>query len=227
MLKNSWKISVVVDNDSWIFPYCEGLVRDLSKDGHEANLCRNYKEVGNGDIAFYLGCVRITPKDVLNKNKINLVVHESDLPRGRGFAPVAWQILEGQNTIPIVLFEARTEADSGPVFLKDKIVLMGHELMNDIRVLQGKKTVSLCRDFVRRYPNLKGAEQKGQSTAYSRRRPANSKLDIDKTLREQFSLLRTVDNERFPAYFDINGYRYTIRIEKKEEIDNFQRNDKR
>ncbi len=42
--------------------------------------------------AFFLGCSKIAGPDVLNRNKYNLVVHESALPKGKGFAPVAWQI---------------------------------------------------------------------------------------------------------------------------------------
>ena len=34
-------------------------------------------------------------------NKNNIVVHASDLPKGRGFSPMSWQILEGKNKIKL------------------------------------------------------------------------------------------------------------------------------
>ena len=49
---------------------------------------------------------KIIEKEFLSKHKHNIAVHESSLPKGRGWAPLFWQILEGKNTMPIVLFEA-------------------------------------------------------------------------------------------------------------------------
>ena len=47
-----------------------------------------------------------------------------------------------------------------------------------------------------------------------RRTPADSRLDPDKSIAEQFELLRVVDNQRYPAFFDHRGRRYRITIEK-------------
>ena len=37
---------------------------------------------------------------------------------------------------------------------------------------------------------------------------------INKTIKEQFNLLRIVDNNYYPAFFEYNGYRYKIQINK-------------
>jgi methionyl-tRNA formyltransferase len=58
--------------------------------------------------------------------------------------------------------------------------------------------------------------QSGESSFYPKRSPADSMIDINKTIIEQFNLLRIVDNERYPAYFDWLGKRYYLRIEKEE-----------
>jgi len=49
---------------------------------------------------------------------------------------------------------------------------------------------------------------------YLRRRPEDSRLDPDKTIREQFNLLRVVDNEKYPAFFDLHGQRFLLKVEK-------------
>jgi len=49
---------------------------------------------------------------------MNLVVHESDLPRGKGFAPVKWQILDGKKEIPVCLLETTEQVDSGDILGK-------------------------------------------------------------------------------------------------------------
>jgi methionyl-tRNA formyltransferase len=209
-------LTVVVDNESWILPYARELVDGWREDGHRARLCRAHDEVPGGDVAFYLGCISIAPREVLDRNPHNFVVHESDLPQGRGFAPLAWQVLAESNDIPIVLFEATDEPDAGPVYLRDTLHFDGHELLPELRDVQATKTVALCRDLVLRYPDITGEPQRGEPSQFARRRPADSRLDPDRTLREQFALLRTVDNERFPAYFEMAGHRYVLQIHKDE-----------
>ena len=40
-------------------------------------------------------------------------------------------------------------------------------------------------------------------------------IDPDKTIAEQFDLMRVCDPDRYPAYFNYLGYKYVIRIEKQ------------
>ena len=44
---------------------------------------------------FYLSYEKIVEKKVLKKFKNNLVIHASDLPKGKGWSPLSWQILKG------------------------------------------------------------------------------------------------------------------------------------
>ena len=207
-------ISVVVDNDSWILPYAKVLVEELRSRGHSSVLCREHSDISEGDICFYLGCVNITPQDILELNSYNLVVHESSLPLGRGFAPMTWQVLEGKKEVPISLIEAAQEVDAGLIYFEDKITLEGHELCDELRAAQGIKTVQLCLRFCTSEKEPVGRPQEGEPTYYSRRRPKDSELDINKSVAEQFNLLRVVDNERYPAFFIHRNNKYKILITK-------------
>lgn len=208
------KITVLVDNDSWILPYAERLVVALRELQFQAKLVRSAEAIECGWINFLLGCTHIISEKALSRNQHNLVVHESNLPEGRGFAPMTWQILEGKNDIPICLLEAATKADAGDIWLQDMIHFDGSELANEWRSLQGEKTLEMCLRFVSEYQNLAKNKQSGIPTNYRRRRPTDSRLDPDKSLREQFNLLRVADNIRYPAFFEINGHRYIINISK-------------
>ena len=55
--------------------------------------------------------------------------------------------------------------------------------------------------------------QTGEETFYKKRNSENSKLDIDKSIKEQFNLLRIVDNDSYPAFFEVDGNRYILKIE--------------
>jgi len=61
----------------------------------------NANELLTGEFCFYLSYGKIVSKDMLSRFKHNLVVHESDLPQGKGWSPLTWQILEGKNRIPV------------------------------------------------------------------------------------------------------------------------------
>lgn len=212
--KKPRRVSVVIDNPSWVLPWGESLVATLRAAGDDARLVASQEEVPQGAVAFYLGCLRITPPGVLALNRRNLVVHASDLPRGRGFSPLTYQILEGCNRIPVCLLEAAEPVDSGPVIYREYIEYEGHELIDELRSKLGDMTVELCFRFMSEPAPPQGQFQQGEPSVYPRRRPADSSLDPGRTIAEQFSLLRTVDNDKYPAYFDLNGHRYVITIEK-------------
>ncbi len=209
-------ITVLIDSDSWILPYGEIFVEQLSDRGYCASLVRRAEDVKIGWINFMLGCTRIVGGHILQRNSHNLVVHESDLPSGRGFAPMAWQILEGKRSIPVCLIEAESEVDSGDIYLKDHINLVGDELCDDWRKLQGEKTIEMCSKFIENYKKLVPVKQQGVPNYYPRRKPEHSRLDPNKSLAEQMDLLRIVDNERYPAYFEKDGVKYFISIKKQK-----------
>lgn len=211
-----YKISIVSDQTSWINPYITILIEKLERDGHNVNWVHETEFIEVGHFAFFLSFFNIADDEALAKNEHNLVVHESDLPLGKGWSPLTWQILEGKNQIPIVLFEAAGDVDSGPIYSKDRLQFKGNELVDELRYIQAQKTCQMCLDFVVNFPDIlkQGEKQQGLSTYYKRRSPIDSKLDVDKTIREQINLLRTVDNERYPAYFELDGVKYTIKISK-------------
>lgn len=116
-------IQILVDNpDSWIVPYVYKLKTIIKKKfNYQVYLVNNHTDVKKGDILCLLSCEKIFKK--LDLNKYNLVVHESDLPDGKGWSPLTWKILEGKNEIPITLFEASESIDSGKIYLQDTIKL--------------------------------------------------------------------------------------------------------
>ena len=50
---------------------------------------------------------------------------------------------------------------------------------------------------------------------YSKRTPSDSELDPKKSIADQFDLIRVCDPDRFPAYFQLRGSEYKIRLERK------------
>ena len=214
--KKNLSITVATDKSSWLRPYLEEFVRDLGSMGHWAHLVFSADDISSGDIVFFVGFQEIVKEYILNLNKHNLVVHESALPQGKGWSPLSWQILEGKNNIPIILFEAVKEVDAGPIYFQDIMVFSGDELVDELRVKQADATIRLCERFVEGYPMVldRAVNQQNGGSYYRRRTTEDSQLDVHKTIAEQFNLLRVVDNVRYPAFFEIGGVRYRVTIEK-------------
>ncbi len=206
-------IKILTDNpDSWIIPYVDKL-RALSCD---VSHIYTTEGITPGDILFILSCEKIIKPEMLKLHKHNVVIHPSDLPRGRGWSPLAWQIMEGENKIVFTAFEAEQRVDAGGVYMKKTLKLSGHELNDEIKHLQGMMTINMVMELIRCMPSP--TPQTGTATYYRRRACDDSRLDPDKTIAEQFNLLRVVDNERYPAYFDYKGKRFIIKITHEKSI---------
>lgn len=176
------------------------------------------KVVGQ-DIVFALGFTRILDSTFLAANRLCLVVHESDLPLGKGFAPVQWQILEGRTQIPVCLIEAAKEVDSGDIVRKEHFELNGTELYDEIRQAQGVATRQIVMNFLAEYPSVRRQKQTGQESFYTRRTREDGELDIDCSLREQFNLLRIGNNDAWPSFFYYKDQKYFLQITKETSYD--------
>jgi len=203
------KITIFTDNpNSWIIPFVERLKVKLKS--HSIHHVFSQDKIKQGDIMLILSCEHIISEKILSLHKNNIVVHPSNLPKGKGWSPLAWQVLEGKDKIPITLFEASKEVDGGDVYLRDIIHLDGMELNEEIKLKQGLKTIEMICQYIKK--QNKGISQEGKDTYYAKRTVSDSELDIKKTISEQFNLLRVVDNERYPAFIKIRGKKYIIKI---------------
>jgi|TARA_B100000315_G_C14585101_1_gene592583 methionyl-tRNA formyltransferase len=208
------QISFLVNNpDSWIIPFLQLFLKKLS---HKYNVSFHTKseELPYGDISFYLGCTLVVPSNIMKRNKLNLVVHASDLPWGRGMSPVSWQILEGKDKIPIVLFRAVEKLDAGDIYLRDSIHLDGTELLPEIRAKVWKKTEKIILHFLKVWPNIIPEKQKGAPTFYCKRTDRDDEINPNRTIIENFNHLRIIDNDRYPAWFTYKGEKYILKIYK-------------
>lgn len=209
-------ISILVDDkNSWFVNYAHSLCKIINSSYEfDAKLIFNQDEILFGEICFILSCTNLVLKKNLEKNKHNIVVHPSNLPKGRGFSPIAWDIIGGASEITFCLLEAVEGVDRGPVYLRKKIKLNGYELNGEIKVLQGSVVIDMCINYIKNYKILSPIMQSGEATYYPRRTTNNSELDINQSIRQQFNLLRIVDNDKYPAYFFIDDKKYILKIEK-------------
>jgi len=207
------KIAILTTSNQWFEEYAMKFASEIS-----CALYFDHKNLQCFDIVFILGYHKIVPKEILNKNKLNLVIHESPLPKGKGWAPLFWQILEEKNEIVFSMFEAAEGVDNGNIYMQKTLKLTGYELHDEIRQKQAELTLQMCKKFIQNFDKCKIATpQKGEKSFYPKRTLKDSKLDINKTIKEQFNLLRICNNENYPAFFEIDSHKYVLKIEKYGE----------
>jgi methionyl-tRNA formyltransferase len=184
---------------------------------YNISLVTKSSEVQDGDFLFLISCTEIIPKKIRDKFRYTLVVHASDLPKGKGWSPYVWQILEGSNQITVSLFEAVDKFDEGDIWEKKILELEGHELYSEIHEKLSDVTISLM-EFAIKNPNHKPNPQPlTDSTYYPKRTPKDSQLDPNKTIKEQFELMRVADENRYPCFFYFRGYKYNIMLKKYKD----------
>ena len=213
------KISILCSNHHHpIYPW---LVKWSQSRGqyHEIELLSLKKNLTGGDILFLISCHEIIDSQIRNQYSVSLVIHASDLPKGRGWSPHVWQVLEGSNDIVVSLLEAVDGVDSGPIWCKKSIKLQGHELADEINVKLFELELELMDFSIANFGLVKPQLQdETKATYYPKRTPRDSQLDPDKTIAEQFDLLRVSDSNRFPAFIEYRGFRYNLNIENVGQV---------
>lgn len=197
-----------------VWPYLQEWVNRYP--GH-AQLAERYQQLAPATILFLVSCSELINAEQRQRFGRVLTLHASALPEGRGWSPHIWQIVEGRNNLTLSLIDAADPVDSGNIWLQQQIALNGNELYAEINARLFAAEIALIEQFCSQHQQLHSHPQPAEGGSYYRKRtPADSQLDPDLSLRAQFNLLRVCDPERFPAYFELNGQKYLVRIEKAD-----------
>lgn len=210
------RISILCsNNDHPVYPRLHAWIEKWQS-LHEIELverCVALSEEG-GDILFLISCHEIIPSHIRSRYRFSLVVHASDLPNGRGWSPLVWQILEGRDTITVTLLDASDDVDTGDIWKKIQIKFEGHELFTEIYEILIDVELKLMDYALKNLDSVIPIPQEGIASYYKKRTPEDSRLDVHRSLAEQFDLLRTTDNVRYPAFFEYRGHRYHLIVKK-------------
>lgn len=188
--------------------------RDRMSADHDVRIVHDLAEAGEGDFLFLVSCTQLVPPDTRARFDRVLVLHASDLPRGRGWSPHVWAVLNGENRICVSLIDAADPVDSGDIWQQSEIRLDGSELHDEINRALFEAEIALMDWAIANCARARPRPQQGDPSHCPRRRPADSKVSADATLEQIFDQLRIADPDRFPVHFDHRGHRYTLRIEK-------------
>lgn len=192
------------------------LWEEVNQQHYDIEILTSVNEIKrNGTLLFLISCSEIVKKQHRDFFEHTLVLHASDLPKGRGWSPHIWAILNCANELTLSLLEAEDKVDTGAIWKKLRIPLDGNELYDEINEKLFAAELQLITWACENVDSVAPVLQDESATNYLRKRtPEDSEVDISQSLESQFNLLRVCDPERFPAYFYKNGCKYKIKIEK-------------
>lgn len=214
------QLSIICSNVSHpIIPYLKTWKKDQESYGFQVDIVSASAHLVSGDILFLVSCSERITRDVRNRFKHVLVLHASDLPKGRGWSPYIWDILSGRDEIIVSLIEAEDQIDIGKIWQKIHIAVPNNFLVDEINNALFQGEVDLMSWAVEHYKTVIPVQQDEnvQPTYWPRRTAQDSRLDTNKTLAEQFNLLRVCDPRRYPAFFELNGRKYKLTLERFDE----------
>lgn len=93
---------------------------------------RNYVDLISqqiqADIAFVVGCRILIPKEIYTIPPLGtLAVHDSLLPEYRGFAPLNWSIINGEDHVGVTLFYLAELMDGGDIVAQKRVPIAPDE----------------------------------------------------------------------------------------------------
>lgn len=214
------RVSIICNDVSHpIMSHLETWKRDQESCSCQIDILSQSAHLGSGDILFLVSCSEKIAHHARNRFKHVLVLHASDLPKGRGWSPYIWDILSGQDHIVLSLIEAEDQIDTGKIWQKICIPIPNNFFWDEINNALFQGEVSLMTWAVENYKTVIAIEQDHnvQPTYWPKRTAQDSRLDANRTLADQFDLLRVCDPNRYPAFVEIRGRKYKLILEQMDD----------
>lgn len=139
--------------------------------------------------------------------------HSSNLPRGRGGAPVNWNIIHGQPQITLSLFYYTEGVDAGNVITKERVDISNRDDVRtvlDKLVVAARDALQAVRDDLERGSVSTSAQDEKLATYRPRRQPQDGLVDWRLSANDIFNWVRAQTDPYPGAYSFINGKRVTI-----------------
>ena len=137
-----------------------------------------------------------------------VIFHMTDLPYGRGGSPLQNLIIRGILDTKISAIRCAEEIDAGPIYLQKDFNLQGpaHEILERAAVL----IESMILEIIQTQPSP--VPQVGAATAFKRRKPSESNLNLANSIGQVYDMIRMLDASDYPkAFLELEKFRLEFR----------------
>jgi methionyl-tRNA formyltransferase len=181
------------------------------------NLEEFFEKLVDEEILLSVGYRFIIPKTVYQKFKYAINIHPSLLPKYKG-AYSGYAIIEnGENETGITAHLIDEGIDTGDIIRQIVIPLTKFDTTTTMLSKVSKIEPIFVSDVIKGFltGDMKIEKQPTiEDIIYNKKRkPEDSEIDETKSLISLYNKIRACDQERYPAYFKINGKKVKIKLE--------------
>lgn len=187
-------------------------------DGTKSNLKKEILDA-KPDLLIVASFHKLIDSEIINFSKYGSInVHTSALPKYRGYHPLNWAIIKGENTIGVTVHYIDSGADSGDILAQKIIPISNKDDINSVRekltTIGAELLVDVVKKIDKKKARLIGTVQNHEEASYApKRTPEEGKINWDKDTREIFNLIRALKSP-YPNAFTSNKKREKIEIEE-------------
>lgn len=184
----------------------------------EVRIVREIAHSDFGDYLFLVACHSRVERPTLSRFRNAFVLHASELPKGRGWSPMIWQLLAGATDVTVSLIDVAEKIDEGNIRAQRRFPAAAHETLSEINRKLFQCEIEMINEAIANPGALMNEVQDSAgATYYPKRTPEDSELDPELSIAGQFDKLRLADHERYPCYFHFRGHKYLLKLEKVSE----------
>lgn len=159
-------------------------------------------------------------KIIRDFNQFNniVIIHSSELPQGRGWAPIYYSIKEGQSDYVMSCIIATDEVDKGDIIVKASFPILPEYTATFLRKVDREISLLLIKKILDKWPNGKiiTSKQQGAGSYRPKRYPNDNEIKTSNILESLLPHLRAVENNN-PAFFYYKDIKYLISISPQNE----------
>lgn len=149
----------------------------------------------------------------LNGNSNVVIFHSSDLPEGKGWAPIFYTIAEGLEYYTVTGILAADKVDAGDIIVKARFKMKDDYTADILRIWDHEISVKLIRMILDKFDGTRitGKKQEGKGTYRSKRTPEKNEIALDMKMSEALNILRASEKGH-PAFVLFNGVKYNLHL---------------
>lgn len=175
------------------------------------------------DMCFVLGWYYIIDQKVIDSVPMGFIgIHNSLLPRYRGFAPLVWSIINGETQVGFSLFDFSEKMDEGDIWATGRVDVEDNDSISDvIEKINNEIIVTLDNVYLKILRGeIKPRKQENGTPSYGAKRiPEDGVIDWTQPSLRVHNFIRAQSDPYPGAYSFMNGKKLIIwKTELKDTI---------
>lgn len=161
-----------------------------------------------------MGWRTLIPQEILDiPQKGAVAVHESLLPKYRGFSPINWAIINGEEVIGVTLFYMAEGMDAGDIVGQELISIGPNETAYEVYQKTKKASINLTLQYIKSLMNgtaMRIPQNEHEATFTCPRIPDDGLIDWKLSAREIHNFIRALSFPYPGAFTTFEGRRLYI-----------------